>query len=203
VHTVLVLRSKPCQTRPIESTTLRVHFVGVLLALSLVTGRARADLDGMYRVLQVAELVIPDLGLQLDTRGRYLVLSLPLQFTIVPPFAALRDTFVRPSATLLIEPQWVPSRKDVRAIVGTRWHFRLGRRAADGSISAWGLVSDFGAVGSTHGVGIVTGVGLGWLEWDANAPASNALMYRYTWLVDEPYHAIMLDLFCLPFVGND
>jgi hypothetical protein len=83
--------------------------------------------------------------------------------------------------------------------VGTRWHFRLGKRRADGSISDWGLVSDLGAVGGSDGAGVVTGIGLGWADWDAEGPGSGALMYRYTWLVEEPYHSIMLDLLCLPF----
>ncbi len=170
----------------------------VLLALSFTTRPARADgWESLYRIVQIGEIVIPDLGLELTAERRNLVLSWPVQFAAVRPF--LRNAFVRPSGTVLIEPQWVPGQEIVRGLVGTRWHFRLGKRHADGSISKWGLVSDLGAVGGSAGVGVATGVGLGWLD-GTDGSASGALMYRYTWLVDEPYHSILLDLFCVPFV---
>ncbi len=174
--------------------------IGVVLALFFTTRPARSDgWESLYRIVQVGEIVIPDLGLEVTAERRNLVLSWPVQFAAVRPFPALRDAFVRPSGTVLVEPQWVPGQKIVRGLVGTRWHFRLGKRRADGSISKWGLVSDLGAVGGSDGVGVATGVGLGWLD-RTDGGASGALMYRYTWLVDEPCHSILLDLYCLPFV---
>ena len=182
----------------------RAWQAGVLLVLSFAARPARAaDWEGFFRLIQAGEIIIPDLGLELTDERKSVALTWPLQFAMVRPFPGLRDAFVRPSGTLLIEPQWVPSQKAVRGLVGTRWHFRLGSRADDGSISDWGLVSDLGAVGGKDGLGVVTGLGVGWLEWDVKAPGSAALMYRYTWLVDEPYHSIMLDLFCLPFVIDE
>jgi hypothetical protein len=181
----------------------KAWLAGVVLALSFAPRPARADgWEGFYRVIQVGEIVIPDLGLEVTAERKNLVLTWPVQFVAVRPFPALRDAFVRPSGNLLVEPQWVPGQKIVRGLVGTRWHFRLGKRRDDGSISDWGLVSDLGVVGGSDGAGVATGVGVGWLDWDADAPGSGALMYRYTWLVDEPYHSVLLDLFALPFARH-